>query len=667
MRPGDPSCLEATVGYFGQNVPYSEYFGFYDFCDSNAPDGFYGMTPIAGSSSAVYENTYDGQTTIDYQILYSFTDQLWHGYLFNFAQNQWEDVFDAGGTCTSNPAIATPATPGGCNLEGGTPNGGWDMSETHFSGETRTNCPTLPNVASYNVEVDTLTGGWTPVAANPSTYNTNNNLAGTFYWWGDCSLVPGDQTVAPPYYALTPQLNNTAQPAWSFATVTSVPSIFAPAIGALAPTAYYRMNETSGIVVADSSGHGYNATLEGPSYVKEGAPAICCSPDTSYAFSSMRSYIVLPATLPFTPKYTVTAVVKSASYGQTLGATCLFDYRGQCLSINANYVGWGPFAGPFSHVAWLQNGQSYFLALAVDTTTAPYTAQVSVDGGPFVNANPSGLKPAVTGSSNINLFYYPNIPMSGLGEVALFPAVLSTQQVASLASTAGFPVPTPTPGPSAYGQTVLNFNPLAYYRMNETSGLVVTDSAAHGYNGTIQGPSYVKLGQPGLCCNYDTSYGFTSARAYITLPATLPFSTKYTIATVVNSSYYGQNRGATCLVDYWSQCLTVDANFLGWGPLDGPYSHAIPLTNGKSYLAILTVDTTVSPYAVSVTAIGSVDGGTPVVANTYKLKPAATRGSDINLNYYVNQPISTMQGVAIFPYILTPAQMQALIDSAILN
>ncbi len=81
-----------------------------------------------------------------------------------------------------------------------------------------------------------------------------------------------------------------------------------------------------------------------------------------------------------------------------------------------------------------------------------------------------------------------------MGEFALYGTALSAARVtahynAALATD-------PTPPPSSYSSTVLADSPVAYYRMNETSGTTATDSTGHGYNGTFG--SSVALGGTGF-------------------------------------------------------------------------------------------------------------------------------------------------------------------------
>jgi len=142
-------------------------------------------------------------------------------------------------------------------------------------------------------------------------------------------------------------------------------------------------------------------------------------------------------TLPFSKKFSIVATVQSASYNLTHGIACIVDYAGHCLSVQANALGWGPVAGPFSKVIPLTSGEKLFAVLTVDATVAPYAVNVSVNGGAPVAANPSNLKAALLGKSFIGNVNAADAPFSNIQEVSIFPYVLSPSQIQALATAWG--------------------------------------------------------------------------------------------------------------------------------------------------------------------------------------------------------------------------------------
>jgi len=98
---------------------------------------------------------------------------------------------------------------------------------------------------------------------------------------------------------------------------------------------------------------------------------------------------------------------------------------------------------------------------------------------------------------------------------------------------------------SLYSATILADSPQAYYRLNESSGTVATDSSGHGYNGTLSGiNAYSQAGA--IVGDSDTAITFAAAGG-LTFPYNLNITTQ-TAATFecwVNlsgygSGYYGQ-------------------------------------------------------------------------------------------------------------------------------
>jgi hypothetical protein len=97
---------------------------------------------------------------------------------------------------------------------------------------------------------------------------------------------------------------------------------------ALSPVAYYRLDEVSGTVIADSSGNGHNATLAQPTYAVLGSPSLLPGDvDKSIEFSSAgNTYggIVSPSI----PVANGGAVAFWASIPDNNGNYCLFTWGG---------------------------------------------------------------------------------------------------------------------------------------------------------------------------------------------------------------------------------------------------------------------------------------------------------------------------------------------------
>ncbi len=212
MRPGDPSCLEGSVVYDGVHDNY--FVGFYAFCGSANVDGFYGMKPINDPAFQQYEVPYNGHIDVTMEVRYFASDEKWHGLLYNYTQHQWEDIFDAGGSCGPGPTYAREDAPGGCYLRGGTVGGGWDMFETHYY-STGAVCPRIPTIESDAVQLESPQGTWSLAPAID------------YYNWGDCSSAAGTSW---PYDLFSEGVNSISGDAWSIRTGGTPPPIPRPTV-----------------------------------------------------------------------------------------------------------------------------------------------------------------------------------------------------------------------------------------------------------------------------------------------------------------------------------------------------------------------------------------------------------------------------------------------------
>ena len=73
----------------------------------------------------------------------------------------------------------------------------------------------------------------------------------------------------------------------------------------------------------------------------------------------------------------------------------------------------------------------------------------------------------------------------------------------------------PTVAPSMYATTVEGDHPVAYWRLDETSGTTAHDATGNGHDGTINGG--VTLGQPGATNDGDTAMSFDGSSGDITV------------------------------------------------------------------------------------------------------------------------------------------------------
>nr|WP_325210306.1 LamG-like jellyroll fold domain-containing protein [Salinibacterium sp.] len=112
-----------------------------------------------------------------------------------------------------------------------------------------------------------------------------------------------------------------------------------------------------------------------------------------------------------------------------------------------------------------------------------------------------------------NLSGWPSRPSSDylngdIDEVAVYPTVLSRQQVVSHFVAAGNTSPLPPAPADAYGQSVYNDDPTLYWRLADDTATTAADSGMQNTPGTYSGTA--TLGQPGaLDDGDDEAVGFT--------------------------------------------------------------------------------------------------------------------------------------------------------------
>jgi hypothetical protein len=105
-------------------------------------------------------------------------------------------------------------------------------------------------------------------------------------------------------------------------------------------------------------------------------------------------------------------------------------------------------------------------------------------------------------------------------------------------------VDAPLPPLSAYAQVVLADDPIAYWRLDESSGVVARDSSGHGNDATYIGG--VQLGTPGAIANdpdtaatFDGATGYLDAGDNFAFPETQAFSVEAWVRSLSMQGYGG--------------------------------------------------------------------------------------------------------------------------------
>jgi hypothetical protein len=283
---------------------------------------------------------------------------------------------------------------------------------------------------------------------------------------------------------------------------------YSAAVLADSPIVYYRTNETSGTTAADSSGHGYGGTygssvVLGNANLVTGDVAPTFPGGTSSAAKRLKSstnaalaptgamsiefWVNVPATVSTTQILFTQSFANGNSYQPVYisldnGSPAYFTLQ---INTSSGVVATYPTAvlGAKNHVVLTWTGttlKAYVNGVASGTATG--SGSLVNYASPYAGFTLGGPVDAHTGFAG------------SVGEFALYGTALSAARVTAHYNAAINP--DPTPPPSSYSGTVLADAPVAYYRMNETSGTTAADSSGHGYNGTYG--SSVALGGAGL-------------------------------------------------------------------------------------------------------------------------------------------------------------------------
>jgi hypothetical protein len=555
----------------------------------------------------------------------------------------------SGGTGTVTPFGASDGLGIAAATGGVIPSIGAQTTSGIFGGST------LPYLTDFQAGVDVVTG----------TVNVTETCSGAIG-----TYTPGPTPTPIPTFSPTPTPGPTATPPTP--TPSPTPSSCTQAIASTSPALFYKLDATpspGATAVVDSSGNGYTGTITNPTFVTLGLPALA-TPEPGNAFSfgfAYPGYLSVPTSLPAPGLgYSVVALI-NGPYTAGSHRNCVFDYYGYCFSVSNGFLGWGVIgSGRFSQVIALTPGTTYFVALSANTSASPFVINVSVNGATYI-ASPTGVGrgPVPQGFSYINAASaFPNpAVITQIDDLALLPYTLSQAQVTALASfcapvptASPTPVPTPSPTPTAggYAAVVAGYNPLAYYRLDDTT-TTVADTAGFGYNGTISG-SYTQSASSLLVGDADTATTFSGG--LVTLPM-IPVYNVYSAAMLIHASSYGSIHA---IFDYGGQAVVAKGNSLqmcfdaGGSQCTG--SNASPtLSNGTTYFVVFEVNHAVGGLnSIQV----SVNHANLVGLNSSNFGTNIRNGNNFIAHSTYANFSGTVDEVAIFPNLLTQAQINNL-------
>ncbi len=264
------------------------------------------------------------------------------------------------------------------------------------------------------------------------------------------------------------------------------------------PVGYWRFNETSGTAAADLSGNGSTATITGSQIGVGKSPVDPTSTTFSFAGGTDQ---VSPASTSFSPggnnPFSISAWIKPNR-----------------LAINTQrFIGVEPvsnhgvilFMGQDNHWRVLRGDAAAGIDQPPNTAVLPgvgvWQHVVAVYDGTNLNIWVNGVAGSQQASSRVADVQTAPLVMgrtfinttggsgSGMCEVSVYNRALGSQDIKDLyvAGRSAIATASESLGTSIISAVTIGKTPLAYYKLNETSGTVAKDSSGNGLNMTING------------------------------------------------------------------------------------------------------------------------------------------------------------------------------------
>ena len=256
-----------------------------------------------------------------------------------------------------------------------------------------------------------------------------------------------------------------------------------------APIRYYRFDEAAGTTAYDAMGSGYNGTLHGG--VTLGATgALTGDSDKAYTFAAASS------------QYVDAATTGLPSGNAAFSLECWFKVAGAPVSGVFNLMQFGATGANNSFVVYMDTSARILVAplsgggsvLSAAVTTGAYHHLVTTWDGTTLRLYIDGVAngtPATPGAMALGTsFFYVGVENTGsltnyysgqIDEVAFYSTALSAARV-----NAHYTAGTVSPASSIFATSLMSYNPLRYYRMDEAAGTTMTDMM-RSVNGTYSG------------------------------------------------------------------------------------------------------------------------------------------------------------------------------------
>jgi len=364
------------------------------------------------------------------------------------------------------------------------------------------------------------------------TYNIYRNGASTPVWTGQASSLwwtrpqvtwtDTNVTAGTTYsYRVTASdgTNTSALSTATSARATASGSAYAAAVLGDGPNLFWRYDETSGTWLQDKSGNttaGLNGTYENGAI--GGAPgAIQGDPSTAANFDGVSQYAWSDEMIQGPKVYSVETWFKTTT---TQGGKIVGFGNGRPATNSGN----PSLSSSYDRQIYMTNGGNLIFGAYNGSTVTVQSSKAYNDGqwhqavgtqGPggmafYVDGVKVGQN-SVPGNQDYvgtwrvgydNLNGWPNRPnanyfQGAIDDTAVYPTVLSPNQVVNHYTTAGYTANVQAAPADSYGARVFSDGPDLYWRLAEASGSTAADSSLYAQHPGTYG-SGVQLGQPGV-------------------------------------------------------------------------------------------------------------------------------------------------------------------------
>ena len=323
----------------------------------------------------------------------------------------------------------------------------------------------------------------------------------------DTGLVAG-QTYKYRLYVNDPFGNTVVGNTVSVVAGSNTLSSYAHAVINSAPVTYWRLGESSGLTAYDWAG--YADGIVGSSVTRGTPGAIIGDSNTASTFNgTATSSVIYPTSQPGPNSFSVEAWINTTTTtgGKIIGfgdsnTGDSGSYDRHLYMDDAGQIIFGVYPG---QTVTITSGASYNDGQWHHVVATMGSAGMAL----YVDAKRVGQNPTVTTAQAYNGYWkvggdniggWPNQPSNedftgSIDDVAIYSAPLTAAQITSHYVASGRTAPVGSRPSDAYGSTVFDAAPDAYWRLGESSGTVAHDITPNGANGNYTGG--VTLGVPG--------------------------------------------------------------------------------------------------------------------------------------------------------------------------